>query len=110
MSSKLSESDQRYKSLGFERTFDGSAGGIQWSELIEELKTNVLRQNLRVRKLIMGSKKLLREALVAEHDQNVRRGAMPEAAIKRDELIEMIQEYDNADEERAKKRAKTAKL
>ena len=28
MSSKLSESDQRYKSLGFERTFDGSAGGI----------------------------------------------------------------------------------
>ena len=39
MSSKLSESDQRYKSLGFERTFDGSAGGIQWSELIEELKT-----------------------------------------------------------------------
>ena len=41
MSSKLSESDQRYKSLGFERTFDGSAGGIQWSELIEELKTNV---------------------------------------------------------------------
>ena len=54
MSSKLSESDQRYKSLGFERTFDGSAGGIQWSELIEELKTNVLRQNLRVRKFIMG--------------------------------------------------------
>ena len=48
MSSKLSESDQRYKSLGFERTFDGSAGGIQWSELIEELKTNVLRQNLLV--------------------------------------------------------------
>ena len=36
--------------------------------------------------------------------------AMPEAAIKRDELIEMIQEYDNADEQRAKKRAKTAKL
>ena len=36
--------------------------------------------------------------------------AMPEAAIKRDELIEIIQEYDNADEERAKKRAKTAKL
>ena len=32
----------------------GSAGGIQWSELIEDLKTNVLRQNLRVRKLIMG--------------------------------------------------------
>ena len=32
---------------------------------------------------------------------------MPESAIKRDE---MIQEYDNADEERAKKRAKTAKL
>ena len=35
---------------------------------------------------------------------------MPEAAIKRDELIEMIQEYDNADDERAKKRAKTSKL
>ena len=35
---------------------------------------------------------------------------MPEAAIKRDELIEMIQEYNNADEERAKKRAKASKL
>ena len=35
---------------------------------------------------------------------------MPEAAIERDELIEMIQEYDNADDERAKKRAKTSKL
>ena len=35
---------------------------------------------------------------------------MPEAAIKRDELIEMIQEYDNVDEERAKKRAKASKL
>ena len=35
---------------------------------------------------------------------------MPESAIKRDELIEMIMEYDNADEERAKKRAKASKL
>ena len=35
---------------------------------------------------------------------------MPKAAIKREELIEMIQEYDNADEERAKKRAKASKL
>ena len=35
---------------------------------------------------------------------------MPEAAIKRDELIEMIQEYDNADDERAKKRAQASKL
>ena len=35
---------------------------------------------------------------------------MPDAAIKRDELIEMIQEYNNADEERAKKRAKASKL
>ena len=35
---------------------------------------------------------------------------MPEAAIKRHELIEMIMEYDNADEERAKKRAKASKL
>ena len=35
---------------------------------------------------------------------------MPEAAIERDELIEMIQEYDNADDERAKKRAKASKL
>ena len=35
---------------------------------------------------------------------------MPEAAIKREELIEMIQEYDNADEERAKKKAKASKL
>ena len=35
---------------------------------------------------------------------------MPESATKRDELIEMIQEYDNADEERPKKRAKASKL
>ena len=55
MPNKLSDTnDDRYKSLGFESTFDGSAGGIQWSELVEDLKTNVLRQNLRVRKLIMG--------------------------------------------------------
>ena len=56
MPNKLSDTnDGRYKSLGFESTFDGSAGGIQWSELVEDLKTNnVLRQNLRVRKLILG--------------------------------------------------------
>ena len=55
MSNKLSDTnDDRFKSLGFESTFDGSAGGIQWSELVEDLKTNVLRQNLRVRKLILG--------------------------------------------------------
>ena len=55
MSSKTSDkNDERFKALGFESTFDGSAGGIQWSELIEDLKTNVLRQNLRVCKLIMG--------------------------------------------------------
>ena len=48
MSNKLSDTnDDRFKSLGFESTFDGSAGGIQWSELVEDLKTNVLRQNLR---------------------------------------------------------------
>ena len=35
---------------------------------------------------------------------------MPESAIKRDELIEMIMEYDNADEERAKKRAKASSI
>ena len=55
MSSKPSENnDERYKTLGFESCFDGSTGGLQWSELIEELKTNVLRQDLRVRKFIMG--------------------------------------------------------
>ena len=54
MSSKPSDkNDERYKTLGFESCFDGSAGGIQWSELIEDLKTNVLRQDLRVRKFIM---------------------------------------------------------
>ena len=45
---------ERYKALGFESTFDGATGGVQWSDLIEDLKTNVLRQDLRVRKLIMG--------------------------------------------------------
>ena len=35
---------------------------------------------------------------------------MPAAVISRDELIEMIQEYDNAEAERAKKKAKTSKL
>ena len=55
MSNKPSDkNDERYKALGFESTFDGSSGGIQWSDLIEGLKTNVLRQGLRARKLIMG--------------------------------------------------------
>ena len=55
MSSKPSDNnDERYKALGFESCFDGSAGGLQWSEMIEGLKTNVLRQDLRVRKLILG--------------------------------------------------------
>ena len=35
---------------------------------------------------------------------------MREAAITREELIEMINEYGHADEERAKKRAKASKL
>ena len=35
---------------------------------------------------------------------------MPTAAISRDELIEMIQEYDNAEAERAKKKTKASKL
>ena len=35
---------------------------------------------------------------------------MPAAAISRDDLIEMIQEYDNAEAERAKKKAKSSKL
>ena len=55
MSTKPSDyNDERFKALGFESCFDGSTSGIQWSELIEDLKTNVLRQDLRVRKLIMG--------------------------------------------------------
>ena len=55
MPSKPSDNnDERFKALGFESCFDGSNGGIQWSGLIEDLKTNVLRQDLRVRKLIMG--------------------------------------------------------
>ena len=44
----------RYKALGFESAFDGTATGIQWSELVQAPKTNVLRQNLRVRKFVMG--------------------------------------------------------
>ena len=43
-------------------------------------------------------------------DLHARTLRVPEAAIKRGELIKMIREYDNADEERAKKRAKPAKL
>ena len=55
MSSKPSDKNEdRFKALGFESCFDGSTGGIQWSDLIEDLKTNVLRQDLRVRKFIMG--------------------------------------------------------
>ena len=54
MTNKPSDNEDRYKSLGFESAFDGSAGGTQWSELVEDLKTNLLRQDLRVRKLIMG--------------------------------------------------------
>ena len=48
------KNDDHYKALGFESAFDGTATGIQWSELVEGLKTNVLRQNLRVRKFVMG--------------------------------------------------------
>ena len=54
MTNKPSDNDERYKALGFESSFDGSAGGVQWSELVEKLKTNLLRQDLRVRKFIMG--------------------------------------------------------
>ena len=58
MSSKPSDNnDERFKALGFESCFDGSTGGIQWSDLIEDLKTNVLRQDLRVRKLILGEER-----------------------------------------------------
>ena len=54
--SKLSHDadSERYKALGFRAQFDGTSAGLPWAELIEELKTNVLRQPLRVRKLIMG--------------------------------------------------------
>ena len=53
--SKLSHDadSERYKALGFRAQFDGTSAGLPWAELIEELKTNVLRQPLRVRKLIM---------------------------------------------------------
>ena len=54
MTNKPSDNDERYKTLGFESSFGGSAGGVQWSELVEKLKTNLLRQDLRVRKFIMG--------------------------------------------------------
>ena len=54
MSDRTEKNEDRYKALGFKSCFDGTASGIQWSELIEELKTNVLRQSLRVRKLVMG--------------------------------------------------------
>ena len=46
MSSKPSDNDERYKTLGFESTFDGSTGGVQWSELVDDLKTNLLRRSL----------------------------------------------------------------
>ena len=50
--SKLSadtlKDSERYKSLGFKAQFDGKPPGMPWAELIEELKTNVLRQPLRV--------------------------------------------------------------
>ena len=65
MSSKPSDmDDERFKTLGFKYTFDGSAGGTQWSDMIEDLKTNVLRQDLRVRKFIMGEY----DTAVAERD------------------------------------------
>ena len=64
--SKLSEDtvkdSERYKTLGFKSQFDGKPAGMPWAELIEELKTNVLRQPLRVRKLIMGEYSTTSEA------------------------------------------------
>ena len=54
LSADIVKDSERYKSLGFKAQFDGKPSGMPWAELIEELKTNVLRQPLRVRKLIMG--------------------------------------------------------
>ena len=54
LTDNTSKDSERYKSLGFKAQFDGKPSGMPWAELIEELKTNVLRQPLRVRKLIMG--------------------------------------------------------
>ena len=67
---------ERYKSLGFKAQFDGTAAGLPWSELIEELKTNVLRQPLRVRSFIMG------EYRTKAGDQDLARipNPLPEAA------------------------------
>ena len=54
LSNDTAKDSERYKTLGFKSQFDGKPAGMPWAELIEELKTNVLRQPLRVRKLIMG--------------------------------------------------------
>ena len=54
LSDDTAKDSERYKTLGFKSQFDGKPAGMPWAELIEELKTNVLRQPLRVRKLIMG--------------------------------------------------------
>ena len=51
---KKDSNQERYKTLGYKKPFDGKAGSGSWSELIESMKTNVLRLNLRQRKLVMG--------------------------------------------------------
>ena len=51
---KKDSNQERYKTLGYKQPFDGKAGSGSWSELIESMKTNVLRLNLRQRKLVMG--------------------------------------------------------
>ena len=48
------KNDDRYKTLGFESAFDGTATGIQWSELVEGLKTNVLRTTRAAKPAAMG--------------------------------------------------------
>ena len=51
---KKDSNQERFKTLGYKKPFNGAAGSGSWSELIESMKTNVLRLNLRQRKLVMG--------------------------------------------------------
>ena len=46
LSNDTAKDSERYKTLGFKSQFDGKPAGMPWAELIEELKTNVLRQPL----------------------------------------------------------------
>ena len=85
---------------------DVQAISVDWCSTVDE-QSDLNTKALPTRQFRYLRDNLNGYGLVMLHYPDVE---MPEAAITREELIEMINEYGHADEERAKKRAKASKL